>query len=127
MRRDRHDLGPVGAGLLAEPLDVEQVLAELLGGHEVGLGRDRDLGGALDLGHLVDDEPVAGAELLVGREADRDHVDLGQRGLHQVVEPLAEQGARAVQAGGVDQDQLGVRRGARCRGRRCGWSAACRR
>ena len=31
-----------------------------------------------------------------------------QRGLHQVVEPLAEQRARPVQAGGVDQDQLGV-------------------
>ena len=28
---------------------------------------------------------------------------------HQVVEPLAEQRARPVQAGGVDQDQLGVR------------------
>ena len=75
---------------------------------EVGLGGDRDLRRALDLGHLVDDEAVAGAGLLVGREADRDDVDLGQRGLHQVVEPLAEQGARAVETGGVDQDQLGV-------------------
>ena len=62
----------------------------------------------LTLRHLVDDEPVAGPDLLVGREADRDHVDLGQRRLHQVVEPLAEQRARPVQPGGVDEDQLGV-------------------
>ena len=31
-----------------------------------------------------------------------------QRGRHEVVEPLAEQRARPVQARGVDQDQLGV-------------------
>ena len=31
-----------------------------------------------------------------------------QRGLDEVVEPLAEQRARPVQARGVDQDQLGV-------------------
>ena len=31
LRGDRHDLGPLGAGLGAELLDVEQVLADLLG------------------------------------------------------------------------------------------------
>ena len=60
------------------------------------------------LGQLVDDEAVAGPDLLVGREAHRDHVDLRPRGAHQVVEPLAQQGAGPVQAGGVDEDQLRV-------------------
>ena len=51
---------------------------------------------------------VTGAELLVRGQAEADHVDLGPGGAHHVVEPLAEQGARLVQPGGVDQDQLGV-------------------
>ena len=42
-------------------------------------------------------------------QAEADHVDLGPGGAHDVVEPLAEQRARLVQAGGVDQDELRVR------------------
>ena len=38
---------------------------------QVGLGDDRDLRRTPHLGQLVDDEPVAGADLLVGREAER--------------------------------------------------------
>ena len=57
--------------------DVEQVLADLLGRGQVGLGGDGDLGRAAYLGQLADDEPVAGPDLLVGREAHGDHVDLG--------------------------------------------------
>ncbi len=49
-----------------------------------------------------------------------------QRSLHDVVEPLAEQRAGAVHAGGVDDDELAVARCARCRGWRAGWSAASR-
>ena len=60
------------------------------------------------LGELLDEEPVARADLLVGREADRDHVDLGPGAGHQVVEPLPQQRPRPVQPRGVDQDQLGV-------------------
>ena len=45
---------------------------------------------------------VARADRLVGRHAEADHVDLGPGLAHQVVEPLAEQRARPVQAGGVD-------------------------
>ncbi|WP_344341743.1 potassium transporter TrkG, partial [Streptomyces rhizosphaericus] len=36
--RDGHDLGPVGVGLAPEALDVHQVLPDLLGRREVGLG-----------------------------------------------------------------------------------------
>ena len=75
---------------------------------EVGLGGDGDLRRTPDLGQLADDEPVARPDLLVRREAHRDHVDLGPGRPDQVVEPLAEQRARPVQAGGVDQDQLRV-------------------
>ena len=81
---------------------------DLLGAGEVGLGGDGDLDGAAHLGQLGDEEPVAGPDPLVGGEAHRDHVDLRPGGRHQVVEPLAEQRPRPVQAGGVDQDQLGV-------------------
>ena len=65
-------------------------------------------GRAPHLGQLGDEEAVAGSDLLVGREAHGDHVDLRPRGAHQVVEPLAQEGAGPVQAGGVDEDQLRV-------------------
>ena len=84
----------------------------------------RDLLGARELVELLVDEAVAGAELLVGGNAEADHVDVAQRVLHDRVEPLAEQGARAVHAGGVDEDELAVWVRARCRGWRDGWSAA---
>ncbi len=90
-------------------MDGDQLLGEPLGVDQVGLGDDGDLGGLLDLGEFLDDELVAGAELLVGGQAEADHVDLGPGAADQVVEALAEQGARLVQAGGVDQHQLGVR------------------
>ena len=54
------------------------------------------------------DEPVALADRLVGRQAQADHVDLAPHLADQVVEALAEQRARAVQAGRVDQDELRV-------------------
>ena len=66
--------------------------------------------GPLELGQLAGDEPVARADPLVGRQAEADDVDLEQRLADQVVEPLPEQGARPVQARGVDEDQLRVRR-----------------
>ena len=47
-----------------------------------------------------------GPDALVGRQAEADDVDLEQRLADEVVEPLAEQRARLVQARGVDEDQL---------------------
>ncbi|SLH33852.1 Uncharacterised protein [Mycobacteroides abscessus subsp. abscessus] len=104
-RRHRHHLG-----LRAQQLrDREQLLGDLLSAHLVDLGdhaeQRRLRRHLLDLLH---DPPVARADLLVGRDADRDHVDLGIGVAHQVVEPLAEQRARPVQARGVDQDELRV-------------------
>ena len=76
-------------------------------GHLVDLGDQRD-DRRLELLELADDVLVARPDLLVGRHAETDDVDLGQRRAYDVVEPLAEQGARLVQPRGVDQDQLGV-------------------
>ena len=85
--------------------------ADPLGGGEVGLGGDRDLGGAPDLGQLLDEEPVAGTDLLVRREADPDHVDLGPRRPHQVVEPLARAASAAGAARGCRPGSAGRRAG----------------
>ena len=51
--------------------------------------------------------PSPGPDLLVGRQAEPDDVDLEQRLAHDVVEPLPQQGARLVQPGGVDEHELG--------------------
>ncbi len=102
--RDRHDLGE-----LPELADRQQLLGDPLLVDRVGLGDDRDHR-RLERLQLGRDEPVAGADLVVGRDAEADHVDLGQRLAHHVVEPLAEQGARAVQSRRVDDHQLAVGR-----------------
>ena len=47
-----------------------------------------------------------GPDPLVGRQAEPDDVDLEEGLAHEVVEPLAQQGARLVQPRGVDEDQL---------------------
>ena len=92
---------------LAE-LRRQQLLGDLLAVDQVGLGDDGDHRGLLTAAELLGDEPVARADLLVGGHAEADDVDLGQVVAHQVVEPLAEQRARPVQAGRVDEDQLRV-------------------
>ena len=80
-----------------------------LGTDQVGLGGDgHQLGSLGQRGDLPHQVGVARADLLVGRQADTDHVDLGPGGPDQVVEPLAEQRPRLVQPGGVDQHQLGI-------------------
>ena len=89
-------------------------------GDEVGLGDDRDLRRAPRRARArcaMNRSP--GPIGLVGRQAEADDVDLGPRLAHERVEPLAEQRARLVQAGRVDEHELGVGRGARCRGSVC--------
>ena len=76
-------------------------------GRGVGLGHDADDRRA-QLGELGGDEAVARPDALVGRHAEADDIDLGERRPHDVVEALAEQRARAVQTGGVDEDELRV-------------------
>ncbi len=78
-------------------------------GGRVDLRDDRDLLRPREGVELLVDVAVAGAELLVRRHAQPDDVDLGEGVLHDRVEPLAEQGARAVHPRGVDDDELPVR------------------
>ena len=67
-----HDLGPLGAGLLRRAAGCRAGARPIRSGRrEVGLGGDRDLGGAPHLGHLGDDEPVARPDLLVGSGSTR--------------------------------------------------------
>ena len=75
---------------------------------EVGLGGDRPPSALAHLGQLRHQVAVAGPDRVAGGQADADDVDLGPGRLDQVVQPLAQQRARLVQARGVDQDQLAV-------------------
>ena len=101
-RRDGHDVGEV-----TQLRHRDQLLGHPLPRGEVGLGDDGDHRGA-QLGELGRDEPVARADPLGGRHAEPDYVDLGQVLADDVVEPLPQQGARAVQPRRVDEHELPV-------------------
>ena len=98
------------AELLLQRRDRHQVLGHPARRDQVGLGRDRDQRRLPSAGRRSrrPDSVSPGPIFWFGRQADADHVDLGPGGPDQVVEPLAEQRPRLVQAGGVDQHQLGV-------------------
>ena len=89
------------------------MLHEGLARDEVGLGHDGDDRHAPaprhQLGQLRRDVAVAGTHLLVGGQAERDDVHLGQRVPHQIVQPLPQQRARPVQARRVHEHGLRVR------------------
>src|SRR5699024_2381688 len=105
--RDRHDLVDV-----QQLVHGQQMLGQAVAADEIRLGDDGDHARAAPagahLGEVLGDEAVAGADLLVGGQAETDHVDLGERLAHQVVQPLPQQGAGTVHPGGVHQDDLGV-------------------
>ncbi|CAH0253601.1 hypothetical protein SRABI83_03185 [Arthrobacter sp. Bi83] len=108
--RDRDDVLPavLAEDLTAQGGDGQQLLGQGLAVHGVGLGHDRDDGLVADGGELGGDELVARADLLVGRQAETDRIDLGEGVGDEFVEALAKQGARTVQARRVHQYQLGV-------------------
>ena len=81
------------------------MLHDALARHGVALGRNGD-DRAFDAAQLACDELVAGADALVGGQAEEHDVDLGEGLAHHVVEPLAQQRARAVVSGGVHEHQL---------------------
>src|SRR6266508_3226754 len=101
-RADRHDVGEV-----AELTDGLQLGGQAAPVDQVGLGHDGDHACFEPL-DFAGDEPVAPADLLVGGQAEPDHVDLAPGLAHEVVEAFAEQGPRAVQPGRVHEDELGV-------------------
>ena len=89
----------------------DQLGGDPVGSHQVGLGQHRQHRGVRQPGQLPGDEAVPRPDLGVGGQQQRDHVDLGPGLADHGVQPLAEQRPGPVQAGRVDQDQLGVRPG----------------
>jgi len=79
-------------------------------GDPAGRGRDRGLALApvLVTPDELGEEPVARADGLVGGKAHDDDVDAGEAVADHLVEPLPQEGAGAVQPGGVDDDDLTV-------------------
>ena len=92
--------------LLAEGLDSQQLLAQLVGVHGIGLGHDRDDRLVARSYQLRGDVAVTRADLLVGRDAEAQHIHLREGAGHQVVQTLTQQGAGAVNTRGVHQNQL---------------------
>ena len=92
---------------LPQLLDRQQVLHDAVARHGVALGRHRD-DRALDAAQLAGDELVAGADALVGGQAEEHDVNLGKGLAHHVVEALAQQRARTVVSGSVHEHQLVV-------------------
>src|SRR6185312_6669556 len=89
--------------------DREQLRGDRPPGYLVGLGHDDDQRRVrCDRADLLADPPVPWADLLVGRDAKTDDVDLRVGVRHQVVQALPQQRARSVQAWGVDKDDLEV-------------------
>ena len=74
------------------------MLHDALARHGVALGGHRN-DRALDAAQLAGDELVAGADTLVGGQAEEHDVDLGEGLAHHVVEALAQQRARPVVPG----------------------------
>ena len=107
--RDGHDLGPVDAS--DRPISATAVSASATRSRLTRsvLVTTATFGDPAERRQLARDEPVARADLLVGRQAEAHDVDLRPGRADLVVEPLPQQRARPVQTRGVEHDQLGVR------------------
>jgi hypothetical protein len=99
---DGHDVGEV-----SELADRDQLLGQPGPVHQVNLGYHGDHP-RLETGDFAADETVAAPDLLVRGDAQSDDVDLAPGLPDEVVEALAQQRARTVQAGRVDEDELCV-------------------
>ena len=81
-RRHRHYVRP-----LPQRHDIHQVLGNTVTRHSIRFG-DYGNDRCARLGELACDPLVARANLLVRREAEPDHVHLGKRLAHQVIQAL---------------------------------------
>jgi hypothetical protein len=95
-------------GELSELADRHQLGGHARSAYGVDLRNDGD-NGRRDRGELSRDVAITGTDALVSRHAEPDDIDIAQRRANDIVEPFAEQGARPVQSGRVDDDELGVR------------------
>ena len=101
----RDDRGPV----LAQRIDLQQTLRDLVTAGRIHLGHDRDLLRARIPVEGRGDPPVPRPDLLVRRNAEADDIDVAQHLLHEVVQALTEQRARLVDSRGVHDDELPLR------------------
>lgn len=103
---DDHGIGVLFGEQL---MQGQQLGADLVLGCLVQLGDDTNDGGLRrDLADVLEDPAVTGANLLIRGDGQADDVDVGIGVFDDLVEALAEQSARAVQAGRVDEDDLRV-------------------
>jgi len=66
------------------------LLNDLRRRHLIALGHDGHDRRLPDVLQLAGEEPVAGPDGVAGRDAEADHVDLGERGADQAVQALPE-------------------------------------
>ena len=103
---DDHGIGVLFGEQL---MQGEQLGANLVLGCLIQLGDDADDGGLRgDLADVLEDPAVTGANLLIRGDGQADDVDVGIRVFDNFIEALAEQSARAVQAGCVNEDDLRI-------------------
>src|SRR5690606_7773269 len=86
--------------------DLAELLEDLSLARVINLRENRDLLRTRKIIEPLVDEAVARPDLLIGRHAERDEVDVPQGRLDQGVEALAEQRARPVHTRRVDDDEL---------------------
>ena len=92
--------------LLAECLNSQQLLTQLLRAHSVSLRHNRDDRLIARRHQLRRNVTVTRTDLLIRRNAEAQHIHLRKGARHQVVQTLTQQSAGAVNTRGVHQNQL---------------------
>ena len=92
--------------LLAERLNSQQLLTQLLRAHSVSLRHNSNHRLIARRHQLRRNVTVTRANLLIRRNAEAQHIHLRKGACHQVVQTLTQQSAGAVNTRGVHQDQL---------------------
>ena len=92
--------------LLAEGLDGQQLLTQLLRAHSVSLRHNSNHRLIARRHQLRRNVTVTRTDLLIRRNAEAQHIHLRKGACHQVVQTLTQQSAGAVNTRGVHQNQL---------------------
>ena len=92
--------------LLAERLNSQQLLTQLLRAHSVSLRHNSNHRLIARRHQLRGNVTVTRTDLLIRRNAEAQHIHLRKGARHQVVQTLTQQSAGAVNTRGVHQDQL---------------------
>ena len=97
---------------LDKTLNLHEVSGELVAAHEIHLRHDRHDRRAptvaTQLSKVLRDKAIARPDLLVSRKTKAHDINLGQGFAHEIVEALTKEGAGAMNARGIDDDDLVV-------------------